>query len=155
MRRRVVQIVMAALALVFLAPRPSLAEWINWYQFGTEGSYVHETAHLIFAVAMIFFIYQTYRLDLSKFRGFKCLVWAWIFLAWWNLDAVIGHWAEWTLENPMILGQGFSRQIVMDSFKTWLFYIGKIDHFILLLPAFYLLYRGLKVLERQAGNERS
>ncbi len=153
MRRHVVQVIVAAFALVFLAPRPSLAEWVSWYQFGTEGSYVHETAHLLLAAALIFFIYQTYHSALQKFRGFRYLMWAWVFLTWWNLDAIIGHWAEWTLENPVIIGQGIGRQILMSGAKTWVFYIGKIDHFVLLLPAFYLLYKGLKVLERQAGSE--
>jgi len=154
MQRRVFQVIVAAFTLVFLAPRPSLAEWVSWYQFGTEGSYVHETAHLIFAAALIFFIYETYHADLQKFRGFRYLAWAWALLAWWNLDAVVGHWGEWTLENPVIIGQGFGRQILMDNFQTWLFYIGKIDHFVLLLPAFYLLYKGLKILDQQTGAER-
>ena len=150
MRRRLVQALVAALAFVFLAPRPSLAEWASWYQFGTEGSYVHETAHLLFAAAMIFFIYEIHHTDLHKFRGFRLLAWAWALLAWWNLDALVGHWAEWTLENPVIIGEGFGRRILMDNFKTWIFYIGKIDHFVLLLPAFYLLYKGLKVLDQGA-----
>lgn len=150
MRHRAVQVLVAALAFVFLAPRSSLAAWASWYQFGTEGSYVHETAHLLFAAAMIFFICQIYHTDLHKFRGFKLLVWAWALLAWWNLDAVVGHWAEWTLQSPVITGEGFSRQILMYDTHTWIFYIGKIDHFVLLLPAFYLLYKGLKVLDQGA-----
>lgn len=150
MRRRVVLVFVAVLALLSLAPRSALAEWASWYQFGTEGSYVHETAHLLFAAAMIFFIYAIFRTELHKFRGFRLLAWAWAFLAWWNLDAVVGHWAEWNLQNPVILGQGVSRQILMYDTQTWIFYIGKIDHFILLLPAFYLLYKGLKVLDQGA-----
>ena len=51
MRRRVVQVFVAAFTLIFLAPRPSQAQWSSWYEFGTEGSYVHETAHLLFAAA--------------------------------------------------------------------------------------------------------
>ena len=153
MRRRVVQVFVAAFTLILLAPRPSLAQWASWYQFGTEGSYVHETAHLLFAAALIFFIYEIFHSDLQKFRGFRYLAWAWALLAWWNLDAVVGHWAEWTLGNPVILGEGFARKILMYDTKTWMFYIGKIDHFVLLVPAFYLLYRGLQVLDRQAGGE--
>ena len=153
MRRRVIRVLVAAFTLIFLAPRPSLAQWSSWYEFGTEGSYVHETAHLLFAAAMIFFIYEIYHTELHKFRGFRYLAWAWALLAWWNLDAVVGHWAEWTLKNPIIIGEGFARQILMYDTQTWMFYIGKIDHFVLLVPAFYLLYRGLKVLDRQAGGQ--
>ncbi len=153
MRRRVVQVLIPTLTLPFLAPQVCLAEWFNWYEFGTQGSYVHEFAHLLFAAAMIFFIYEIFHTELQKFRGFRYLAWAWGFLAWWNLDAVVGHWAEWTLKNPVILGQGFDRQILMYDFQTWIFYIGRIDHFVLLVPAFYFLYRGLKVLHEQSGAQ--
>jgi hypothetical protein len=154
MRRRVAPVVVAAFALLCLAPRPALAQWYSWYTFGTEGSYVHELAHLLFALAMIFFIQEIFHAGLQRFRGFRLLAWAWGLLAWWNFDAIVGHWAEWTLMNPVITGQGLGRRILMADLKTWIFYIGKIDHFILLVPAFYLLYRGLRVLEQQAGVER-
>lgn len=153
MRRRVVKVFLAACTLIFLAPRSSLAQWSSWYEFGTEGSYVHETAHLLFAAALIFFIYEIFHSDLQRFRGFRYLAWAWGLLACWNLDSVVGHWAEWTLKNPVIIGEGFGRKILMYDTKTWMFYIGKIDHFVLLIPAFYLLYRGLKVLDQQAGGQ--
>jgi hypothetical protein len=103
---------------------------------------------------MIFFIIAIYQAGLSSFRGFRLLIWAWGFLAFWNFDAVVGHWADWTLENPVILGEGLARKIVMYDAQTWLFYIGKIDHSILVVPAFYLLYRGLKALDRDSGAER-
>ncbi len=154
MRRRVVQVSIPTLAFLFLAPRLCQAEWFSWYEFGTEGSYVHEFAHLLFAAAMIFFIFEIFHSDLQKFLGFRFLAWAWGLLAWWNLDATVGHWADWTLGNPVIIGKGFNRQIIMESTKTWIFYIGKIDHFIFLVPAFYLLYRGLKILDQQARIER-
>ncbi len=154
MRCRVVQVFIPTLALLFLAPRLCLAEWFNWYEFGTEGSYVHEFAHLLFAAALIFFIHEIYHSELHRLRGFRDLVWAWALLAWWNLDAMVGHWAEWTLKNPVIIGEGFSRQILMYDLQTWIFYIGKMDHFVLLVPAFYLLYRGLKGLDHQAEAER-
>jgi len=153
MRHRLAQVGSAVLACIFLAPGDALAQWVSWYQFSTEGSYVHETAHLLFAGAMLFFIYEIFHAELHKFRGFRLLVWAWGLLAWWNIDAVLGHWAEWTLSNPVIMGKGFGRQILMYDAQTWLFYLGKIDHFVLLVPAFYLLYRGLKVLDQQAGAE--
>jgi hypothetical protein len=153
MRRRLAQVCSAVLAFLLLAPGSACAQWASWYGFGTEGSYVHQTAHLLFLAAMLFFIHEIYYADLQKFHGFRLLIWAWAFLALWNADAIVGHWAEWTLYNPVILGEGIGRRILMDSVQTWVFYIGKIDHFVLLLPAFYLLYRGLKALDRQVGSE--
>ncbi|MCJ7819293.1 MAG: hypothetical protein MUP25_05650, partial [Syntrophales bacterium] len=74
-------------------------------------------------------------------------------LALWNLDAFVGHWADWTLENPIILGHGWGRRLLMYDFQTWLVYITKIDHSFLLIPAFLMFYLGLKALVRKPGAE--
>jgi hypothetical protein len=153
MRRRVSPILAAVFAFVLFSPRYGLAQGATWYQFGTQGSYIHEIAHLLFGTAMIFFIIEIYQAGLSNFRGFRLLIWAWGFLAFWNFDAVVGHWADWTLENPVIVGQGLGRKILMYDTQTWISYLGKIDHAILLVPAFYLFYRGLKALDRDSGAE--
>jgi hypothetical protein len=153
MRRRLFQVGSAAVVLVLLSPRYGLAQWVTWYQFGTEGSYVHETAHLLFFLSLLFFIYEIFHANLQKFRGFRLLVWAWAILAFWNLDAFIGHWADWTLENPIILGYGWHRRLLMYDFQTWLVYITKIDHFLLLIPAFLLFYLGLRALVHKPGAE--
>jgi hypothetical protein len=151
MRRRVGSIFAAVFAFLLLSPRYVLALSFQW---PTEGSYVHQTAHLLFGAAMIFFIVEIYQAGLSNLRGFRCLIWAWALLAFWNFDAFIGHWADWTLENPIIIGTGFSRKIVMYDAQTWLFYFTKIDHFLFLPPAFYLFYKGLKVLAWESRSER-
>jgi len=153
MRRRFFQIGSAVFVFVLFSPRPSLAQWVSWYQFGTQGSYVHEIAHVLFFLSMLFFIYEIFHTRLQKFRGFRLLVWAWAILAFWNLDAFIGHWADWTLENPVILGRGWGRRLLMYDFQTWLVYITKIDHFVLLVPAFLFFYLGLKALVQKPGVE--
>jgi len=150
MRRSPAFIVSAILALLLGSPPHALALSFQW---STEGSYVHQIAHLLFGAAMLFFIHEIYKTGLQRFRGFRYLIWSCILLALWNFDAFIGHWADWTLENPIILGQGFSRQLVMYDTHTWLFYFTKIDHFLLLVPAFYLFYRGLKTLAREPESE--
>jgi hypothetical protein len=153
MRRRLSQAFSAAFVLVLLSPSNGLAQWVTWRQFGTEGSYVHQTAHLLFFLSMLFFISEIFHANLHRFRGFRFLVWAWALLALWNFDALIGHWADWTLENPIIVGQGWGRRIIMYDFQTWLVYITKIDHFMFLLPAFLLFYLGLKALAQKPGAE--
>jgi hypothetical protein len=91
---------------------------------------------------------------LQRHRGFRLLIWGSGLLALWNLDAVVGHFSEYFLTNPVILGQGLSRRLLMEDFDSWLFYITKLDHFLLLVPAFYLFYCGLKALaeEPRAGR---
>ncbi len=123
-----------------------------WFQWGTQGSYVHQCAHLLFAGAMLFFIYEMVHEGLQKFRGFRYLIAACGVLAFWNVDAFVGHAVEWSLTNPVIMGQGLSRQLLMDSFITWVYYITQIDHFAFLIPAFYLFYRGLKAFAQEARS---
>jgi hypothetical protein len=151
MRRRLVRLGSAGFVLVLLVPSHALAQWVTWHNYGTQGSYVHQIAHLLFGLSMLFFIQEIFHARLEKFRGFRLLIWAWALFALWNFDAFVGHWADWTLENPVIMGQGWSRRLLMDSFQTWLVYITKIDHFVFLVPAFLLFYLGLRALARKPG----
>jgi hypothetical protein len=113
---------------------------------------VHQTSHLLFAGAMISFILEMRREGLQKFRGFRILMWACGVLALWNLDAVAGHTLEWGLTNPVIIGQGLTKRLLMENPETWFYYLTQIDHNLLLIPAFYLFYRGLKALAREAES---
>ena len=147
MIRRLIQVFSGVVTLLLLFPRFSFA----FQEWGQEGLFIHEAAHLLFLAAMLYLIYEMRREELQRLRGFRFLIWAWALLAWWNLDAVVGHLSEWFLGNPVILGQGVSRRLLMDTPNNWLFYLTKVDHFILLVPPFYLLYRGLKAFTREGG----
>jgi hypothetical protein len=114
---------------------------------------VHQLAHLLFAGAMVFFIFALRQEKLQEYRGFRYLIWGCGILALWNLDAVVGHSLEWGLINPVIMGHGLSERLLMEDSQTWFYYITKIDHFALLIPAFYLYYRGLKVLAKESQSE--
>jgi len=142
--------VSALFALLLISPPQALALSLQW---PTEGSYVRQTAHLLFAAAMLFFIREIYYTGLQRFGGFRLLIWSWGILALWNLNAFVGNWSEWALSNPVILGHGISRRLLMSDANSWLFYLTQIDHFLLLPPAFYLFYRGLKVLAREPRPE--
>ncbi len=153
MRRGLVRLGSGVFVLVLFMPGQALAQWVTWYKFGTQGSYVHQIAHLLFGLSLLFFIHEIFHARLQKFRGFRLLMWAWVLLAWWNFDSFVGHWADWTLENPVILGQGWGQELLMDSFQTWLVYVTKIDHFVLLVPAFFMFYLGLRALARKPGAD--
>jgi hypothetical protein len=150
MKRRLAQVLSGILVLLLFSPRYVLAQ--GWFEWGTEGSYVHQTAHLLFFGAMVFFIFEIRQERLQQYKGFRCLMWACGILALWNLDAVVGHTLEWGLRNPVIMGRGFARYLLMENLETWFFYITKIDHFLFLIPAFYLFYRGLRVLARETQS---
>lgn len=150
MNRRRLLLFSTVSLLLLSSPRYALAQ--GWFQWGTEGSYVHQTAHLLFAAAMIFFIYEMHHEGLQKFRGFRILMWACGVLALWNLDAVVGHTLEWGLVNPVIIGHGLAKRLLMEDLEIWFYYFTQIDHFLFLIPAFYLFYRGLKVLAREVES---
>ncbi len=148
MKRRVAPIISGVFLLLLFSPNYVLAQ--GWFQWGTQGSYVHQMAHLLFAGAMLFFIYEIRREKLQNYKGFRCLMWACAILALWNLDAVVGHTLEWSMVNPVILGHGLARRLLMENPESWFYYLTQIDHFALLIPAFYLFYRGLRAFARES-----
>jgi hypothetical protein len=152
MYRRLTQVLCGLVALVLLAPRPGHAFELLWE---TQGSYVHQMAHLIFALAMILFIYEIKRGELRGMPGVTSLIWACGLLVWWNLDAIAGHAIDWSLHNPVILGAGLDRRLLMEDWQTWAFYVTKITHFLLLIPAFYFFYRSLKRFSRETEAQAS
>ncbi|MBM4285223.1 MAG: hypothetical protein FJ128_08230 [Deltaproteobacteria bacterium] len=136
-------------ALLLYSPRPALAAWFQW---GTEGSYVHQTAHFLFAMAMLFFLYEMHQGGLSTFQGFRRLRWACWLLVVWNLDAIAGHSLEWALLNPVIMGQGLGQRLLMEDLHTWAYYFTRFTHYSLLPPAFYLFYRGVKEFAQETRS---
>lgn len=151
MRRFCCQVFGGTAILLVCSPASALAAFFDW---GTEGSYIHQFAHLLFFGAMLFFIREMYRGGLHTTRGFRCLIWSCWLLALWNLDALIGHPVDWSLRNPIILGKGLSRRLVMEDLSTWVYYLHRLNHFLLLPPAFYLLYRGLQILARESQTRQ-
>lgn len=150
MYRRWAQVLLGLVILVLSHSRAALASDFLWE---TQGSYVHQMAHLIFALAMIFLIYEIKGGELRGLPGFRSLVWACVLLAWWNLDAVIGHALDWSLVSPIIMGQGLDRRLLMEDWHTWAYYVTKLTHFLLLPPAFYFFYRSLKRFRREAEGK--
>jgi hypothetical protein len=147
MYRRLTQVLCGLVALVLMAPRPAHAFELLWE---TQGSYVHQMAHLFFALAMIIFIFEINRGELRGRPGFRSLMWACGLLAWWNLDAIVGHAIDWSLHNPVILDAGLDRRLLMEDWQTWAYYLTKSTHFLLTIPAFYLFYRSLKRFSRES-----
>ncbi len=147
MLRRSAGILCGLVVLVLMAPRLGLAFEMRWE---AQGSYVHQMAHVVFAIAMVFLILEIRGNELRGWPGFTYLLWACVLLVWWNLDAVVGHALDWSLLNPVILGQGLDRRLFMDDWHTWAFYVTQITHFLLPVVAFYFFYRSLKRFNREA-----
>ncbi len=143
MKHRLALIISAACCLLLCSPRDLLAAGSLW---PSAGPYVNEIAHLLFLGAMIFFIYEIHYADLKQFLGFRYLFWAWVLLAFWNLDAIVGRLATWSLTSPFFSGEGLFLRLQISDVPSWIVIITQITNFILLVPAFYLLYRGIKAL---------
>lgn len=141
-----------ALPVFLLAcPCPSLALISHGHP---EGLYVHQIGHLLFAGAMVFLIYLLLREGLQRMRGFRTLMWAALLYMGWNLVAFVGHTAEVFLSEEAFLGApaDFARRLRLTGLSAWVYYFAKMDHLIL-VPAFYLFYRGLRILVRQPPGE--
>ena len=150
MTRRLALTLSLACCLLLFSPRYCPAASFKW---PTAGPYVNEIAHLLFLGAMLFFIYEIYYAGLEKFRGFRSLAWALALLALWNLDAFMGRWAAWTSGGFLVLGEGWSSRLVVDNGYTWTVLLTQLANFILLVPAFYFFYRGLKALAQMPGTK--
>jgi hypothetical protein len=129
---------------VFLAPGPALALQTHG---PPEGLYVHQIAHILFAAALLFLIWALKQEGMARVSGFRYLIWACSLFILWNLVAFAGHWAEVLLNPQDFLGEagGLSRRLVMSGAASWVYFLAKLDHLIL-LPAFFFLACGLKFL---------
>lgn len=133
----------AALALVLGLPRTALALQPHG---PPEGLYVHQIAHLLFAVATLFLLYHLRR---ERLPGLPWFLGAGILFIVWNLTTLVGHAAELSVAAQDFLGAPahLSRRLLMSGPAAWTYYVTKLDHLIL-LPAFILLYFGLQALAR-------
>jgi hypothetical protein len=143
MKHRLAMSCGAAFCLLLFSPHDLLAASPLW---PSAGPYVNEMAHLLFLGAMIFFIYEIHSAGLKQFLGFRYLFWAWVLLAVWNLDAFLGRLAACSLTGPLLSGEGLPLQLQIADVSSWIVFLTHINNFILLVPAFYLLYRGIRAL---------
>ena len=151
MNRSVNQIWLGVIAFIIFDPRPTLALQIHG---PPEGLYVHQLAHVLFAAALLFLIWQVKYERLTGLPGFRQLWWACGLFVLWNVIAFLGHWSEELLLPLDFQGQpgNLSQRLIMFRFSAWIYYVTKLDHLIL-VPAFFLLWRGLKALLSNTPEE--
>ncbi len=144
MYRSMYQIWLGVVAIIIFDPRPTLALQTHG---PPEGLYVHQLAHLFFAAALLFLIWQIKYEGLAGLPGFRQIRWACGLFVLWNVIAFLGHWSEILLVPQAFQGQqgDMSQRLIMSRFPAWIYYVTQLDHLIL-VPAFFLLSRGLKAL---------
>ncbi len=137
---------MGALVGVVLLPRPALAIQPHG---SPEGFYLHLIAHLVFIGALVFFIFKL-RQEIVQTRSFHLLIWACALFIGWNLMTFIAHLSALSVRPQDFSGMEghLSRRLTMSGLSHWIYYFASLDHLIL-VPAGYLFYRGLKALAQE------
>jgi hypothetical protein len=136
------------LVLFFFFPHPAFA-YIP-HLSPKEGLFIRQFSYLFFMVAMVFFYFELNQEKLKQYRGLRFLSWASLLFALWNLNCFIGQFLTLNLDVSPVLGSAGSltQQVPMSNILDWFYYITKLDN-LLLVPAFYLFYLGLKVFSQE------
>ncbi len=120
-----------------------------------EGIYVHQMAHVFFFFSLLY-LYRDFRRSTSIGRGWNYLMWFCLFLMAWNIVAFTGH-AVAAYLAPEYIAQAasyFHSRLIgpLNGIKA-VFYITRFDH-LLLVPAFFFLYMGLRNLYISVEHEQ-
>jgi hypothetical protein len=122
---------------------PALAFISHWDP--KEAFFIRQFSYLFWALAMLFFFYELKQVKLQQHRGFRLLAGASVFFALWNFDCFIGQFIALYLDTAVTSGgtKSFPSDLKMAEVSHWVYYFIKMDH-LLLVPAFFLFYRGIK-----------
>lgn len=141
--------------LVLMVPGTAVATQVH---VPSEGLYVHQIAHLFFALTMAILLYWLRQRKLVKERGWRLIQLAALFFIIWNLDAFFVHILDDRSDLFRTIDAGtwhasieFDRNIELLAF---LYYLGKMDH-LLCAPAMILLYWGLRCLLHEAQTKQA
>ena len=136
------------LVFLWLFPHPAFA-YISHLD-PKEGFFIRQFSYLFFLLAMFFFYFELNQEKLKKYRGLRFLSWASLLFALWNLNCFMGQFLALNLDVSLVFGSAGSltQQVPMADIFNWFYYITKLDN-LLLVPAFYLFYLGLKVFSQE------
>jgi hypothetical protein len=114
-----------------------------------EAFFIRQFSYLFWALAMLFFIFALRQENLRKHPGFRWLVWSAIFFALWNVDCFIGQLIALNVspQGAPAFTTGNDQNLTATGTWLWFFYITKLDH-LLLVPAFFCFYQGIRAFAR-------
>lgn len=129
------------------------AAWALQSHGPPEGIYIHQMAHIFFFGSLLY-LYRDLCHTSEKDQGWRYLRWFCLLMLCWNVVAFIGHAVTFHLSEEHIANASsylHSRLLgPMDATKI-LFYITRFDH-VLIVPALFFLYRGLRTLYAQVDE---
>lgn len=119
-----------------------------------EGIYVHQLAHILFSAGLAYLFWHTRKTQEVTSKGWIFLQVFCVILIFWNILAFSGHAAFEHLSyadyiNKNTLGERLAGPI---TFIKGLYYITKMDHF-LMVPALFALVVSLRSFYLQAIRE--
>lgn len=120
-----------------------------------EGIYVHQMAHVLFLVALLYLFWHTRKTQETSSQGWRFFQLFCLLLAAWNVLAFTGHETyEALLDSDFVARHGWDARLTAPlTFKKVLYYITKMDHF-LIVPALLALVVSLRTLYREAIQGR-
>ncbi len=136
----------AVLLVTWLRPTPALAYISHWDPL--ESFFIRQFAYLAFALAMLFFAYELKLENLHEHPGFRKLIWASVFFALWNLNCFVGQLLSLGIDSHMVGMSGGRGELELSGWGARIYYVTKLDH-LLLVPAFFFLYMGIRAFRRR------
>ena len=123
-----------------------------------EGLYVHQIAHMFFALSMGILIYWLRKRDLVRETGWRYIQYSALFFILWNFDAFFVHLLDEQLQIIQVsrVGPWHIRIQTPHNFE-WLrelYYLAKLDH-LLCVPALFFLYAGMRRLLKESDADAS
>jgi hypothetical protein len=126
-----------------------VSAWATQTHGGLEGLWVHQMAHLFFALSMGLLIFWLRKWRLTVSQGWRFIQFAAFFFIAWNMGTMASHWLQ--EQSGLIEVRNVAPlqvQIVTDESLRWLgkvYYLTKLDH-LLCVPALLFLFLGFRRL---------
>ncbi|OQX08338.1 MAG: hypothetical protein BWK76_23720 [Desulfobulbaceae bacterium A2] len=139
-------------SLVFLLALLLLPEhaWALQSHGPPEGFYVHQMAHVLYAVSLLYLARDVRRSALSG-QGWRHLRTFCFLMTSWNIVALVGHFAERSLDASALATINGYLSLHLVAPIDWLdmlFYLAKLDHLIS-VPAIFFLLLVLRAFHQQ------
>lgn len=112
---------------------------------GSEGTVVHQLAHVQYLGALGYLIWDVRRSGFSGFGWRYLQGFCWLMICW-NALAFIGHLAQMALpEGAVSASAGYlsSELLAPITAGSWLYYLTALDH-LLITPALFLLFLAMR-----------
>lgn len=136
---------------IYFAINPSHAVALQVHS-ASEGLYVHQMGHVLYAMAMTGMAYAILKSNLSKKRGWRLLSYGALLLTLWNIWAFFGHIVD--IMGPHVhvtnTPSGTKSTLILKSCLDYCYFILKLDH-VISVPALLLLYLGLKAIQKESA----